>query len=151
VQIELAKIVAAQPVDAFDIVADVAEWPQIIRSITSVQVLTPGPIRPGTRLRENRIMLGREATQEMEVAKIDAPHRLRLWADQPDLSYELDHLIDGVFGGGCRLMLVFRTRPTTLAGRAIQTFATPFMSTTLRDELEQDLTDIASAISARVS
>jgi len=150
VQVELAKSVAAEPATAFETVADILDWPQIIRSIQSIELLTPGPIRPGTRLREQRILFGRTATQELEVANIQRPHRLRLAAEHPDLHYELDHLIDAILGG-CRVMLVFRSRPMTRAGRAIQPFMRPLIGIELRDELEQDLADLASAITAKSS
>ena len=64
-QIEVAKTVAAQPIDAFMIVASVVDWPQIIGSIKSIEVLTPGPVRAGTRLREHRIMFGRNRPHEL--------------------------------------------------------------------------------------
>ena len=146
-QIKLAKTVAARPTAAFAIIANVVDWPEIINSIKSVEVLTPGPIRAGTRLREDRIMFGRGVTQELEIATIECPHRLRLLADHQDLHYELDHVIDAVYGGGCRMMLIFRSRPATPAGRALQPLMSPFMEITLRDELEQDLSDLATAVS----
>jgi hypothetical protein len=93
-------------------------------------------------------MFGREVTQQLEIATIEHPHRLRLLADHADLHYELDHLIDAVYGGGCRMMLIFRSRPATPAGRALQPLMSPFMEITLRDELEQDLSDLATAVSA---
>jgi hypothetical protein len=149
VQINLAKNVAALPAEAFDIVADVAEWPRIVRSIKSVELLTPGPIREHTRFREARIMFGHEAIQEMEIVTMQPPHRMRLLNEQPDLHYELDHIIDAVHGGGCRVTLIFRARPTADTGRAVLPFMSPFIETRLRDELEQDLSDFASAIAAR--
>jgi hypothetical protein len=82
-------------------------------------VLTPGPIRAGTRLRDDRIMFGRDSIQVMQVATIERPHRLRLFIEHPDLHYELDHLIDAVYGGGCRISLVFRSRPETPARGAV--------------------------------
>ena len=91
-------------------------------------------------------MFGRDVTQELEIATIERPHRLRLLADHPDLHYELDHVIDAVYGSGCRVMLIFRSRPATPAGRALQFLMSPFMEITLRDELEQDLSDLATAI-----
>jgi hypothetical protein len=150
-QIELAKTVAAPPADAFAIVANVVDWPQIISSIKAVEVLTPGPVRAGTRLREHRIMFGRNGVQELEVAAIERPHRLRLSADEPNLGYELDHVIDAIYGGGCRILLIFRSRPGTPVGRAVQPFLSPFMGITLRDELEQDLADLGAAISRQAS
>jgi hypothetical protein len=151
VQIDLEKIVAAQLALAFATVANVIDWPQIIRSVRSLEVLTPGPIRTGTRLREVRILFGHEATQEMEIATLEPPRRLRLVSEHPDLHHELDHLVDPVYGGGCRLMLIFRSRPTTPVGQAVRPLMTPFIGVTLRDELEQDLADLAAAIAAKAS
>ena len=150
-QINLAKTVAAQPAAAFATISNITDWPQIINSITSVELLTPGPIRAGTRLREDRTMFGRETTQEMEVATIERPHRLRLFVEDPDVHYELDHLIDGIYGGGCRIMLIFRSRPESPAGQGYYPFVTPLLEITLRDELERDLADLASSITLRGS
>jgi hypothetical protein len=133
-QIELAKTGAARPAAAFAVVVNVVHWPQIISSIRNIEVLTPGPVREGTRLREDRIMFRREGTQELEVATIERPRRLRLLAEHPHLRYELDHVIDSVHGGGCRIRLIFRSRPGTPAERALQPL----------DELERDLFDLAS-------
>jgi hypothetical protein len=146
VQIELAKTVAAQPTAAFEVVTAIADWPQIIGSIRSIEVLTPGPIRAGTRIREDRVLFGRNGTQELEVTTIERPHRLRLLVHHPDLHYELDHLPDVVYGSGCRMMLIFRSRAKTPAGRALQSLMTPLMEITLRDELERDLSDFANAV-----
>jgi hypothetical protein len=151
VQIEIAKTVAAQPAAAFATIANITDWPQIIDSIKSIELLTPGPVRAGTRLREERLMFGRDITQELQVATLDRPHRLRLFAEHPDVHYELDHLIDAIYGGGCRIMLVFRSRPETAAGRALQPFMTPLVEITLRDELERDLFDLAAAVTAQNS
>src|SRR5258707_876568 len=78
VQIELARIVAAHPRAVFATVADVETWPRILRSVKSVELLTPGSLRVGTRLREQRVMFGRETTEEMEVIEIERTRRLRL-------------------------------------------------------------------------
>jgi len=145
VQIELAKTVATEPAAAFAVLADIVDWPLIISAVRSVELLTPGPIRVGTRLREDRIVFGRDATLDLEVETIERPRRLRLLVEHPDLHYELDHLIDAIYGGGCRLMLIFRSRPKTAPGQTLQPLMTPFMETALRDELEQDLSDLAAA------
>lgn len=148
-QIELAKTVAARPAAAFSILANVVDWPEIISSIRSIEILTAGPIQTGTRLREDRIMFGAKVTQELEIAAIERPHRPHLLVDHPDLRYELDHLVDAVYGGSCRMMLIFRSSPATSAGRVLQPLMSPFMGVTLRDELEHDLSDLATAVSRR--
>jgi hypothetical protein len=95
-QIALARTVAARRQVAFKTVADVVEWPRIIRSIKSVELLIPGPVRAGTRLREQRILFGHETTEELRIAEIERPRRLRLVAENREIDYELDHLIDSL-------------------------------------------------------
>jgi hypothetical protein len=151
VQIELAKTVSPPPADVFAVVGNVLEWPRIIRSIKKVELLTPGPLRTGSRLRAERIMFGRSGMHRLEIADLDRPHRLRMLVEHPDLHYELDHVVDAVYGAGCRIMLIFRSRSATSAGQALQPLMTPFMEITLRDELEQDLSDLAAAVPHRVS
>jgi hypothetical protein len=150
VQIELKRVVAARPPQAFATVAHVEDWPLIIRSVKSVELRTKGPIRAGSWLRARRIMLGRETIEDIEVVEIERPRRLRLVVENPDIRYELDHVIDAV-DGGSRLMLIFRAKAETSAGRALLPLMTPFLEIKLRDELEQDLADLASAISAKSS
>jgi hypothetical protein len=105
------------------------------------------PIRVGTRIRAQRIMLGHETTEEMEIVEIERPRRLRLAGNSSGLHYERDHIIDAIQTGS-RLTLICRPRPATQVGRAALPFVTPFMEIKLRDELEQDLADLAAAISA---
>jgi hypothetical protein len=149
VQIDLKRNVAAEPAQAFGTVADVMEWPLIIGSIRSVELLTPGPIDEGSQLRVSRFLFGRETTQELEVASLEPPRRLFLFVKDPDIRFELDHVIDGIFGGGSRVTLIFRSRPKTQVGKAAHPFMSPFMQITLRDELEEDLLDLTTAITLR--
>ena len=150
-QIDLARPVAATPALIFATIADITSWPQIIASVTGVELLTPGPIGLGTRLRLERVRFGVATSEELEVATMDRPHRLRLVGEDRGMRYELDHMVDAVFGGGARLMLVFRTRARTSTGRALADFTRTFTEIKLRDELEQDLADLVAAIEARAS
>ncbi len=93
------------------------------------------------------MLFHRNLTHQYEVAAIEPPHRLRLFAQHPDLPYELDHLIDAVTGGGSRLTLAFRSRPETTAERSFEPLVSPLIWIILRDELEHDLSDFAAAIS----
>jgi hypothetical protein len=146
-QIEIAKRVAAPPPKVFDIIADATHWPQIMRSVVAVEVLTRGPLRVGTRLREIHVMFGQQTTEELEVVEMERPRRLRLAGQNHGLRYERDHIIDAL-DIGSRLMLVFRTKPQAQdqTGRALMDFIAPYMEVNLRDELESDLADLAAAV-----
>jgi hypothetical protein len=146
-QIEIAKRLAAPPPKVFDIIADPTHWPQIMRSVVAVEVLTRGPLRVGTRLREIHVMFGQQTTEELEVIEMERPRRLRLAGQNHGLRYERDHIIDAL-DIGSRLMLVFRTKPQAQdqTGRALMDFIAPYMEVNLRDELESDLADLAAAV-----
>jgi hypothetical protein len=101
-------------------------------------------------MREDRIMFGAKSTHELEIVTLECPRRLHLLVSHPDLHFELDHLIDGIYGGSCRMMLILRSRPASAPEQALQPFMAPFMGVTLRDELEQDLSDLATAVRRHV-
>lgn len=147
-QIEVSRTVATHPRAAYETIADVLAWPLKLSSVLSVELVDAGPIKVGTRIRLTRLMLGRETTLNMEVAAIDQPHRLRFFVVHPEINYELDHLIDAIYGGGCRMSLICRSRPHTDVGRALHPFLTPSMQILLRDELERDLAELASDVAA---
>lgn len=147
---DVERFVAAEPEAVFATVADIPDWPSVLTSVEAIEILTPGPLRPGTRFRETRTMFGRTSTQEMEIVEIEIPNRLRIASQNPDLLYELDHIIDAVEGGS-RLMLVFRSKAISLAGEGLLPLASPFLEIRLRDELEQDLHEFASAVPVTVT
>ena len=118
VRFEVKRLVAPRPQADFAVVSDILRWPLTIRSVQGIELLTPGPLEKGRRFRETRTLLGRTKTQDMEIADFEPPRRLRIISHDPDLLYELDHIIDAV-GGGSRLLMVFRSRPQTIAGKGL--------------------------------
>jgi hypothetical protein len=62
------------------------------------------------------------------------------------MHYARDHVIDALHVGS-RLMLIFRNRPEGEPSRSAQDFISPFLQINLRDELERDLVDLATAAS----
>ena len=56
-----------------------------------------------------------------------------------------------MYGGGCRMMLIFRSHPATVPGQVLQPLMAPSMSVSLRDELERNLADFAAAIDRHVA
>lgn len=149
-QVSVSRNSAARVSDAFAVVIDIANWPGMITSIADVALLTPAPIRAGTRLRIQRTMFGQETDEEMEIIEMERPRRLRLAGQSRDLHYERDYIIDAMQGGS-RLTLIFRPKPSDQASRTLVPLMTPFMEVNLRDELEHDLVDLAAAITAKSS
>jgi hypothetical protein len=145
-KIEVRRYLDASPAEIFAVVSDLESWPEIIRSVQRIELLTDGPLGQGTKLRETRVIFSRTCVNDLEVADLDRPHRLRLLVANPDIHYELDHLIDRVFGSSTRVLMILRARPESSVGHIIHPFTTPFMEITVRDELERDLTDLVAAV-----
>ncbi|WP_088342785.1 MULTISPECIES: SRPBCC family protein [Rhodomicrobium] len=149
-KIEVKHHLDAPLADIFETIADVPRWPELIRSVLRTEKLTNGPVGRGTVFRETRVIFNHISTHTMEVVDFDRPHRLRVAAWNQDIHYELDHLMDRVFGADSRILLIFRSYPRSSVGRAVHPFMTPMMEITVRDELERDLADIVAGVKARV-
>jgi hypothetical protein len=149
-QINVFRNLGARAPVVFETVADIMNWPETIGSVKEIELLTPGPVRVGARLRALRTVFGRETREELELIELEQPRRLRLVAESRNIRYERDHIVDAVTTGS-RLMLILRSKPTTQTGRALQPFLTPFMEINLRDEMERDLADLAAAIALKSS
>jgi polyketide cyclase/dehydrase/lipid transport protein len=150
-QTDVTRNIAARPPAIFAVVSDVAHWPEIFGAVKNIELLTDGPVRAGTRLRENRIMFGHKATEEMEVTTFKRPHEFRLALDNRGMHWEREYIIDALASGGSRVMLIFRSKSQGGVGRTMQPLMTPLMQIVLRDEMENDLADLAAAVSSRMS
>jgi hypothetical protein len=125
-------------------ISNIQDWQRIMSSVTATELLTPGRVRVGTRVRLIRIMYGHQTMEELEVDTFERPRRLRLAGESHGAYYERDHVIDALHDGS-RLALILRNRPESGAALAAQDFFTPYMQINLRNELERDLVDLASA------
>lgn len=65
--VEITTTIAAPLARVFALFTDLEHAAQNIAAIQSLELLTPGPMRKGTRFRETRVMFGKQATEEMEV------------------------------------------------------------------------------------
>lgn len=130
----------------FAVLADVPRWPEHIEAITKVEMLTDGPVAPGTRFRETRLMFGREATEVMQVAELVAPSSLVLTAHNHGTAYRVTHFLERE-GAGTRLTLNFAGRPQTLLARLLAPIGY-LMTKTVKRQIEADLASLKHVIEA---
>jgi uncharacterized membrane protein len=72
----MARAAVTQRIEApldrvFAAFIDLPRAAQMIPAIRRIEMLTEGPVRVGTRWRETRVMFGKEATEEMEIAALE--------------------------------------------------------------------------------
>jgi carbon monoxide dehydrogenase subunit G len=82
---EMSERIACSPHEVFDFITTPDNAPRVVPSVKSMVKLTEGPIGVGTRYRETRLMHGKEAHAELEVA-----------AYEPGQTYAMRNLTEGI-------------------------------------------------------
>ncbi|MFE8941874.1 SRPBCC family protein [Streptomyces sp. NPDC007872] len=163
--------VAASPGRVWEAITDLPGLPRVLTGVRKVEVLTPGGFGVGTRWRETRRMLGREATEEMTVTACEPPDRYVTVADSHGMHYvsELTLTPDGTGSapggtgttpggtgstpggtGSTVLRMTFSARPAH--GRApgvLGRLLARFGAKAVARALAKDLADIANAVETR--
>ncbi|MER5966960.1 SRPBCC family protein [Streptomyces sp. NPDC002057] len=142
--------VDASPGRVWESITDLRDMPRVLSGVEKVEVLTEGGFGVGTRWRETRRMLGKEATEEMTVTECEPPDRYVTVADSHGMHYvsELTLAPDGT--GSTTLRMTFSARPAHgrkpgLLGRLM----TRFGAKAVAKALTKDLNDIAKAVESR--
>ncbi len=76
----LEETIAAPVQLVFELFTDLNHAAEHIEAITKLEVIGKGPIGKGTRFRSTRVMMGKEATEEMEITAFDPPRSYRMEA-----------------------------------------------------------------------
>ncbi|MCZ0979861.1 SRPBCC family protein [Streptomyces diastatochromogenes] len=139
--------VAASPGRVWESITDLRDMPRLLSGVDRVEVLTEGGFAVGTRWRETRRMLGKEATEEMTVTECEPPDRYVTVAGSHGMRYvsELTLTPDGA--GSTTLRMAFSARPADgrapgLLARALARFGAKAVA----KALAKDLSDIARAV-----
>ena len=129
--------------DIFRRILAVETWPDYIRDIKKIEVLTPGPVGLGTRFRETRLMFGQDATEDMEIAEIDPPKYILLTAESHGTRYRAEHILTPD-SGGTRVELIFGGQPVSL-GAKLMSWLSWLLSNSIKTALAKDLQDLKAA------
>ena len=130
---------SAPPDRAWAVASDFANAAGRISAITKIEVVTPGPVRSGTRFREWR---GRQVV-DMEVAAWSPPrsYSLRGYAVGTEFTSEIRCVPDGP---GTRLEMEILVRPKTFGAKLLSPLIS-LMSKVMVKSCAKDLGDIAAA------
>ncbi|MFE5733067.1 SRPBCC family protein [Streptomyces sp. NPDC056528] len=142
--------VAASPGRVWETITDLPDLPRVLTGVRKVEVLTPGGFGVGTRWRETRRTLGREATEEMTVTACEPPDRYVTVADSHGTHYvsELTLTPDGT--GSTVLRMTFSARPAHgRAPGAVGRLLARFGARAVAKALAKDLSDVANAVGTR--
>jgi len=104
--LELVQHVNAPAEAVWRVLTDIPGSARTLSSISRVEILTPGDYAEGYRWRETRKMMGKEATEEMWVAEVDAPTSTTVKATSNGADYTTRFTLAPA-GGGTRLTMYF--------------------------------------------
>ncbi|MFI8522520.1 SRPBCC family protein [Streptomyces sp. NPDC085481] len=143
--------VSASPGRVWESITDLRNMPRVLSGVEKVEVLTEGGFAVGTRWRETRRMMGRQATEEMTVTVCEPPERYVTVADSHGMHYvsEITLVPEGPAVGAVAttLRMTFTARPANdrspgLLARLLSRFGAKAVARALA----KDLTEIAAAV-----
>jgi len=141
--LEISETIDAPIEKVFAQATDFANAARFIEGINQVEMLTDGPVGPGTRFKETRIMFGREATEEMEVGLWAPPHRYGLDAASHGCQYQSLYEFKEI-GSATEVTLKFTAIPLTTFAK-IMAFLTKPMLKSMAKLCSKDLSDLKRA------
>lgn len=132
----------------WNVATDLATMPETMSAITDVEVLEGGDaFGVGTRWRETRTMMRREATEEMEVTRLD-PHRsYTVEADNQGVHYISTFTFTPLGADRTEVAMTFTGEATTPQNVIVRLMGRLGLRI-VRKSLAKDLDDLATAAEA---
>lgn len=131
----------------WDVATDLANAPNNVSGITRTEVLAGEEFGVGTRWRETRTMLGREATETMEITAVEPGRSYTAEAHSSGMHYVTRWDIVAT-DTGSEIVMTFSGEPTSTIGRvASRIFGA--MNSSMEKTMRKDMADIARAAEAR--
>lgn len=146
-KIVVERTIAAPPERVFAAATDVHHFADIVPAIEKVEVLTPGPMRVGTRFRETRRLMGRSATEEMTVTAFDPPRGYVVGAESHGCRYRTEFRFEPQ-GSGTRMVMDFGAEPLTFTAKVLSVLMKPMIKK-MMDLCAQDLEAIKAHVEKR--
>ena len=141
IRIEVTLAIERRPEDVFELLSDIERLPEWQSSALEAQ--TDGPLEQGSRVRERRRLLGREADSELEVVVYERPKRLTLRSLGGPVEFTVDHKLVAE-DGGTQLRFVAEAEPGGLLK-----LAGPMLARTAEHEFRQDFDRLKELLEAR--
>lgn len=134
----VSTLVKAPIERVFSVFTHLERAPEHIPGITALEVLTEGPFGVGTRWRETRIFLKKEATEEMWVTACEPPKGYSVEAESHGMRYSTDFTFEPS-DGGTRVTWTFDSIPLTFGTRLMSPLFGFLMKRTMNKCMLSDL------------
>ncbi|MFF5938280.1 SRPBCC family protein [Streptomyces sp. NPDC012508] len=148
--VTVERRVAASPGPVWEVLTDLRDMPRILSGVERVDVLTEGAFGVGTRWRETRRMMGKEATEEMTVTEAVPPDRYVTVAESHGMRYVSEIALRPDGEGATTVRMTFSATP---AAGSRTGFLAKLLSglgaKAVSRALAKDLDDVAASVERR--
>ena len=134
----------ASPERAFEVFTGLRRIDDIVQAIVKMEVLTDGPIGVGTRFRETRVMMGKSATEEMEITQFEPSTLFVHEAKSHGCHYISTYRFETV-GDGTRVLLTFEGKALTFMAKVMSAALGWMMTGAIRKCVAADFSDLKAA------
>lgn len=147
-QVTVERRIAAPAGRVWEALTDIERGPEVISGIDRIEMLSEGPFGVGTRWRETRTMLGKEATEEMWVTASEPPGRCVIEAASRGVHYTSEFLLTPAGDASTDVRLTFgsRTEAGGVLKGAVMNLLGRLSSRAVSKALAKDLADIAASV-----
>ncbi|OEJ26562.1 polyketide cyclase/dehydrase [Streptomyces agglomeratus] len=128
---------------------DLEDMPRVLSGVDEVEVLERSPAGPfgvGTRWRETRRMLGKQATEEMYVTASEPPVRYVVEADSHGAHYVSEFVLRAEGPGVTAVRMTFTAVPPSGAAGLLAKVLGGLGARAVRKAIAKDLDDVAAAV-----
>lgn len=148
--VTVSRTVAAPVETVWAVATDLTAAPETLSGVTRVEVLEGEIFGVGTRWRETRTLMGREATEEMVVTAAVAPSSYTVEADNHGVHYVSTFAFAPLGANRTEVTMTFAGTPTAPQNPLVKLMGR-FGLRMVRKTLEHDLADLARAAEARAA
>jgi carbon monoxide dehydrogenase subunit G len=129
------------PAAVFPWLLDADKVPRWMTGLVAYEPLAPGPLRVGSRIRQELLVSGRQLRFELNVAELDAPRRAVLRFEGSGFKAANEYTVSEA-GSGSRVTWVISGSLTSFKAKLIA----PMVQTTLQQKLETDLARLRAVL-----
>lgn len=112
----LSVDIDASPEAVFAMISDIENSADRVEGIEKIEMLTDGPVGVGTKWRETRVMMKKEAVEEMEITAFERPSYYTVYCDSCGCDIEWTMRVEPK-GNGCSLTLEMSSKSRTLMSK----------------------------------